>query len=74
MLRFIIGNVADFEAIPIDISTERRSVDGTKALKHIELLSEEELEAVQSNSAFEIVSNDAVGELMATEEWTVTSQ
>jgi hypothetical protein len=74
MLRFIIGNVTDFEAIPIDISTERKSINGSRVLKHIELLTDAEFEAVRYNAAFEFKSDEAIAELMATEEWTVNSQ
>lgn len=71
MLRFIVGNVADFDSVGIDITSERESIDNTKSLKHIELLSDEQFETVRFDKRFEFLSDENLEALIATSEWNI---
>ena len=68
MIKFVIANISDFEQVGIDVSTCRKSIDGLKALKHIENLSAEELNTIRFMQEFEFVG-ESIHELMQTEEW-----
>lgn len=56
-LRYIIGTVTDFASIGIDVTTERKSIDGTKTFIHQESLSDEQFDAVLEAGKFEFMSN-----------------
>jgi len=66
----VIGNVADFDAAGIDITTERRSLDSIRTFKHIELLSDAEFENVRFDAAFEFKSDAAMDEMLQGEDWS----
>jgi hypothetical protein len=73
MIKFVVANVSDFTSVGIDVTNERHSLDGTKAIKHIELLSTDELNAIRSNLAFSFYGDDSetnnINDLMQTDEW-----
>lgn len=74
MLRFVIGSVEAFNIASIEVASDRRSVDGSKAMKHIELLSDAEFDAVRFNQSFEFLSDDALFELIQTPEWKLPEE
>jgi len=42
-MKDVIAGIKDFDRVGIDISNSRKSINGLKALKHIENLSAEEM-------------------------------
>lgn len=68
-LRFVIGNVADFETLGIDISTCRKSIDGTKTLIHQEFISDEQFEACIEADKFEFKSGANLETMLQSDEW-----
>ena len=71
MLRYCVGTINDFSKKNIKITTERKSNNNKKVIKHLELMSDAEFEAVRYDPAFQFIS-DEVGEieaLMETAEW-----
>lgn len=74
MLRFIIGDVESFSTTGIDTASDRKSVDGIKAMKHIELLSDTQFDAVRFNQSFTFLSDDALYELLETAEWKLSEE
>jgi len=75
-LRYCIGPVAKFESKKIKIGTERKSIDGTKALKHIELLTDAEFETIRYDTDFIFMSDesDNIRKLMDSKEWAVSEK
>jgi hypothetical protein len=69
MLRFIISDTINFENSNIPIDNERKSLDGSKTLKHIEHLTDEQFNVVRFDSNFNFMSDDDVYNLMQTLEW-----
>ena len=57
----------------IDCTGCRKSIDGTKAIQHMNLLSVEQLNSIRGDMAIRFYDVDEMNELMATEEWTVVS-
>lgn len=76
-LSYIVGLTENFEALGIDISTARRSNDGTKVLVHRELLSDVEMNSIfvdmlNGYGGYVQYSDENVEALMLTPEWTAT--
>lgn len=71
MLRFIIGNVEDFETVGIDITTDRKSIDGIKAMKHIEHLTDDQFNIVRFDSDFKFKSGESLEEMLLSDEWLI---
>lgn len=46
LLRYIFGNVTDFEALGVDVSTTRRSKDGLQTFVHQENLNDYQMFAL----------------------------
>jgi len=69
MIKFVVALVEDFERVGIDVTSERKSIDGLKALKHIENLSATELNEIRFKSVFEFIGGDDIYALMDTDEW-----
>jgi hypothetical protein len=73
MLRYCISTLDNFSKKNISIKNERKSNNGTKALKHIELLTDKEFEAVRYDPAFQFISDEKgeIEKVMETKEWKV---
>ena len=56
-------------AKPMDVSDERHSIDGTNALKHIELLTADQLNLMRFDALFQFVGDAEIYDLMETPEW-----
>jgi len=71
MIKFVVALVSDFNRsdVNIDVSNERKSVDGMKTLKHIEKLTANELNEIRLKSAFQFVGDSEIYALMETPEW-----
>jgi len=69
MIKFVIALIEDFVRVNIDVSNERHSVDGLKALKHIENLSADELNNIRFKSVFQFIGDEEIYTLMETSEW-----
>ena len=76
-LRFIIGNTADFEELGIDISSCRKSVDGTKTMIHQELLDDAQVSACINAYATDgkpfyplSADNEMMQEMLAGPDWS----
>ena len=69
MLRFVIGNISDFEQNGINIVSERKSNNG-KAIKHLEHLTDEQFANIRFNDNFEFKSDEALTELLDNIEWS----
>jgi hypothetical protein len=74
MLKFVLALVEDFERVGINVLTERHSVDGTKALKHIETLTADELNAIRFDAVFQFIGDENIYVLMNTEEWNTMDE
>lgn len=69
-LRFILGTVSNFDLLGINTETNRKSLDGTKALVHQETLTDEQFETIRYDETFQFISNGALDELLNTAEWS----
>ena len=75
VLTMIVGRTEDFNALGIDLGTNRKSLDGTLVLIHREHLSSVELnsllvDVMQYKSPFYFIGDNAMFEMLATEAWT----
>ena len=75
VLTMIVGRTEDFNALGIDLGTNRKSLDGTLVLIHREHLSSVELNLVlmganQHKMGFFFIGDSAMEEMLATEAWT----
>ena len=74
VLTMIVGKVEDFNALGIDLGTNRKSLDGTLVLIHREHLSSVELNSIlvdvmQYKSPFYFIGDNAMEAMLATKEW-----
>jgi len=69
MLKFVVATLTDFDRVNIDVSNERLSVDGTKLLKHIELLTADQFNLMRFDTLFQFVGDAEIYALMETAEW-----
>lgn len=69
MIKFVVALVEDFNRVNINIDNERHGADDTKALKHIENLSADELNSIRFKSVFQFIGDENIYGLMETEEW-----
>jgi len=75
MLKFVVATLAGFDRVNIDVSNERLSIDGTKSLKHMELLTADQFNLMRFDALFQFVGDAEIYDLMETAEWkTVDSQ
>ena len=68
-LLWVLATIEDFNNANINITTERKSVDNSKAIKHISLLTVEEWENIRYNSNFIFLDQSDCEILMKTSEW-----
>ena len=69
MLKFVVATLTDFARVNIDVSNERLSIDGTKLLKHIELLTADQFNLMRFDTLFQFVGDAEIYALMETAEW-----
>lgn len=69
MLRYCVGLTTEFQKKNIKLDKERKSKDGAKVIKHIELLNDAEFEALRFDKTFEFYSDESMDTLMRTAEW-----
>jgi len=69
MLKFVVATLADFDRVNIYVSNERLSIDGTKLLKHIELLTADQFNLMRFDTLFQFVGDAEIYALMETAEW-----
>jgi len=75
MLKFVVATLTDFARVNIDVSNERKSIDGLKALKHMELLTADQFNLMRFDALFQFMGDAEIYALMETPEWeTVDSQ
>jgi len=73
-LTYIVGLTENFEALNIDVSTARKSNDGTKSLIHNELLTDAEMNSIfldmlSGYGGYMRLSDENAEALMLTDEW-----
>jgi hypothetical protein len=66
--RYVFASVENFRQKNIDISTARKSLNGAIALKHIELLTDNQFNSIRFNENFEFRS-EGVTELLQSSDW-----
>jgi len=69
MLKFVVATLTDFARVNIYVSNERISVDGTKSLKHMELLTADQFNLMRFDTLFQFVGDADIYALMETSEW-----
>ena len=69
MLLFIVSDISNFDNLGISTDNERKSVDQLKTIKHIEHITDEQLNIIRFDDKFDFLSNDNFYNLMNTEEW-----
>jgi|GEM_PF-5041161 len=69
-LVWVVATTADFQRAGIPLTTERISLDGTKAIKHINTLTVEEWNAIRSDLAFQFLGEEGCTEMLTGAEWT----
>ena len=69
MLKFVVATLTDFARVNIDVSSERLSIDGTKSLKHMELLTADQFNSMRFDGLFQFVGDADIYDLMETPEW-----
>ena len=79
VLTMIVGKVEDFNALGIELGTNRKSLDGSLVLIHREHLSSVELNSIlvdvmQYKSPFYFIGDNAMFEMLATKEWSDTNE
>jgi hypothetical protein len=74
VLTMVVGKTEDFEALSIEVGTNRKSLDGTLVLIHREHLSSVELNSIlvdvmQYKSPFYFIGDSAMETMLLTKEW-----
>ena len=74
ILTMIVGRTEDFNALGIELGTNRKSIDGTLVLIHREHLSSVELNSIlvdvmQYKSPFYFIGDNAMNDMLLTKEW-----
>lgn len=69
-LPFFMGTVEKMEECGIDTNELRKSLDGTKAIIHMSLLTMEQFNEVRTKTSILAMTNEQTQELMRTTEWT----
>jgi hypothetical protein len=65
----VSADVADCKAKGLTIKSERKSVDESKIIKHIENLTDAEFEKIRYDPKF-VFRSEGIEALMQTEEWS----
>jgi hypothetical protein len=79
VLTMIVGRTEDFNALGIDLGTNRKSLDGTLVLIHREHLSSVELNSIlvdvmQYKSPFYFIGDSAMETMLLTKEWSDSNE
>lgn len=69
-LPYLIGECETLQSCGIDTEGLRKSLDGTKAVAHMQILSIEQFNAIRPILEIGIYSHEEVEKLMKTPEWS----
>lgn len=72
LLPFAVGDITKLQECNIDTTNLRKSLDGTKALVHLQNLTISQFNAFRVKTSIQAMTYEQVEELMATPEWSVT--
>lgn len=70
-LPWFVGTVEKLQECGIVTDGLRKSIDGLKAIVHLQDLSVEQFAAVRPKTSIDALNYEQAKELMSTEEWTV---
>ena len=79
ILTMIVGRTEDFNALGIELSTNRKSLDGSLVLIHREHLSSVELNSIlvdvmQYKSPFYFIGDSEMEAMLLTKEWSDSNE
>jgi len=69
-LPFFMGSCEKLEECNIDTTPLRKSLDGTKAIIHMHLLTIDQFNAMRIKTSIEALTHEQARSLMATAEWS----
>jgi hypothetical protein len=78
-LTMVVGKTEDFEALSIEVGTNRKSLDGSLTLMHREHLSSVDLNSIlidvrTNNTPFFFIGDSAMEAMLLTKEWSDSNE